>query len=208
MRFRHRGLRGLCVRPGGSRAPVARVILAVSLAVSFLAGSVAAQAQDTGAYAGRPIYSEPGAGLQLPPNCLMEPTWRQRLGSSDLEVWVVNCGGTPRTWFLRRSLLEMVGGNQARLRFQVLDDRAWPGESAGDSLSVQCTSRSGNEAAGYVVMGAKWKAAGPELRLAGAANVIRADAASQKFVPATLGQVECVRYPEREAMMRRLNKSR
>lgn len=181
--------------------PSARLALVALLAT----GGSAAWAQDTGSYAGRPVYSEPGAGLQLPPSCLIEPTWRQRLGSSDLEVWVVNCGGVPRTWLLRRSMLEMVAGNQARLRFQILDDRSWPGESAGDSLSVQCTGRNGNDS-GFVVLGAKWKAAGPELRLAAAQNVIRADTSSQKFVAATLGQVECIRYPEREAMMRRLNK--
>lgn len=195
-RFRFRG------QPGPRLFAPVRLALAAVFAVA----TASAAAQDSGTFAGRPVYSEPGAGLQLPPNCLIEPTWRQRLGTSDLEVWVVNCGGTPRTWLLRRSLLEMVAGNQARLRFQILDDRAWPGESAGDSLSVQCTSRNGNESSGYVVLGAKWKAAGPELRLAAAANVIRADVASQKFVGATLGQVECVRYPEREAMMRRLNK--
>jgi hypothetical protein len=36
--------------------------------------------------------------------------------------------------------------------------------------------------------------------------VLRVDPATQKFVAATLAQVDCVRYPEREAMMRRLQK--
>jgi hypothetical protein len=192
-RYRHRR---------SDRSP--RLAAGLLVATALLAAGSAA-AQSGGSYAGRPVYSEPGAGLQLPPNCSMEPTWRQRLASSDLEVWVVNCNNTPHTWLLKRSLIEMVSGNQARLRFQILDDRSWPGESAGDSLSVQCTGRNGSET-GFVVQGARWKAAGTELRLAGAQNVIRADAATQKFVAASLAQIECVRYPEREAMLRRLNR--
>jgi hypothetical protein len=157
-------------------------------------------------YLGRPVYSEPGAGLQLPPGCHMEPTWRARIGTSDLEVWVIECGGIARSWLLRRSLIEMVAGNQARLRFQVLDERQWPGETAGETLSVQCVGKSGPDA-GYVVLGARWRAVGNELRLTSAQSVLRADPSSQKFVQASLAQVECSRYPDREAMLRRLQQA-
>ena len=61
-----------------------------------------------------------------------------------------------RPVMLRRSVLDMVDAKQARLRFQILDDRAWPGESPGDSASVQCTGRGGQDT-GFVVIGAKWK---------------------------------------------------
>ncbi len=156
-------------------------------------------------YAGRPIYSEPGTGLQMPPGCELEPTWRSRIASSDHEVWVVTCAGVAHSWILHRTLVEMVGGSQARLRFQVTDDRAWPGETAGDSLSVQCTGRDGADT-GYVVIGARWRSSGNTLKLASARAVIRGDPASQRFVAANVGQVECTRHPEREAMLRRLQK--
>lgn len=192
-------------RPAGSIANVAARARACTLAATLAVASAAALAQGD-SYVGRPVYSEPGSGIQLPPNCAMEPTWRSRIGTSDIEVWVVDCAGTPHTWLLKRSLIEMVANNQARLRFQILDDRAWPGETAGDSLSVQCTGRKEGET-GFVVLGARWKPAGQELRLTGAQSVIRADTAKQKFVAATLAEVECVRYPQREAMMRKLNRA-
>lgn len=154
---------------------------------------------------GRPVYSEPGIGLQMPPGCRVEAPWRSRVASSDLEVWIVECGGVARTWMLRRSVLEMVDAKQARLRFQILDDRAWPGETPGDSVSVQCTGR-GDQDTGFVVIGAKWRAAGNELRLSGAQTVIRADSGTQKFKAATTAQVECTRFPSREAMLRKLQK--
>ncbi|GAB4470411.1 MAG: hypothetical protein OHK0044_13040 [Burkholderiaceae bacterium] len=179
---------------------IARALCAVLL------GALSGAASGGESYVGRPVYSEPGSGLQLPPGCHTEPTWRARMGTSDLEVWVVDCGGVARSWFVRRSLVEMVKGNQARLRFQVLDERQWPGETAGDTVSVQCVGRSGPEA-GYVVLGAKWRAAGSELRLIGARSVVRADPNSQKFVAASLAQVECTRHPDREAMLRRLQKA-
>jgi hypothetical protein len=179
--------------------------IACVLGTALLCASSGA-AQGGESYVGRPVYSEPGSGLQLPPSCHMEPTWRARIGTSDLEVWVIECGGIARSWFLRRSLIEMVAGNQARLRFQVLDERQWPGETAGDTLSVQCIGKNGPEA-GYVVLGAKWRAVGNELRLTGAQSVIRADPNSQKFVAASLAQVECTRHPEREAMLRRLQQA-
>jgi hypothetical protein len=177
--------------------------------VLLLAGVLlpaAAGAQDA-AYTGRPVYSEPGNGLQMPPGCRVEPTWRSRLGSTDLEVWVVDCGGIARTWLMRRSVLEMVDAKQARVRFQILDDRAWQGETAGESASVQCVGR-GDQDGGFVVIGARWRTVGSELRLASAQTVIRVDAAKQKFAAATIAQVDCTRFPEREAMMRRLQKGK
>jgi hypothetical protein len=168
------------------------------------AGSALAQAAPAPAsYVGRPIYSEPGAGLQMPPGCQLEPSWRGRIASSELEVWVVACGSDTHTWVLRRATVEMLPGNQARLRFQVTDDRLWPGEAAGETVSVQCVGRTAGEG-GFVVVGAKWKAAGAELRLTTASAVLRVDSGLQKFVNASLAQVDCARHPEREAMMRRL----
>src|SRR3977135_499506 len=146
---------------------------ALALGVALLALlSGAAAAQDS--FVGRPVYSEPGNGLQMPPGCRVEPPWRSRLGSTDLEVWIVDCGGVVHTWMLRRSVLEMVDAKQARLRFQILNDRAWPGDTAGDSASGKC---------------------------------IRADAATQKFKAAAITQVDCTRFPDREAMLRRLQKA-
>lgn len=179
--------------PRLSAAAIGAVLLAV--------GAPAPGAQPA-SFVGRPIYSEPGAGLQMPPGCRVEPSWRGRLANSDLEVWVVACDEETRVWSLRRSTIGMIG-NQARLRFQVTDERRLPGDSAGDSASVQCVGRNADES-GFVVVGAKWRAAGGELRLAGAAAVLRVDPATQRLVAATLAQVDCARHPEREAMMRRL----
>jgi hypothetical protein len=179
--------------------------LALAFAAVFLAVlPPATGAQDS--FVGRPVYSEPANGLQMPPGCRVEPYWRTRLTSTDLEVWIVDCGGVVHTWMLRRSVLEMVDAKQARLRFQILDDRVWPGETAGDSASVQCNGR-GDQDTGFVVIGAKWRGSGNELHLSAAQTVIRADAAAQKFVAATLAQVECTRFPDREAMLRKLQKA-
>lgn len=159
-------------------------------------------------YVGRPIYSAPSSGLQMPPGCTMEPTWRARQGSSDYEVWVVDCNRVPRAWMLRRSVLEMVSANQARLRFVILDERRWPGEVAGESLSVQCVGRSSPNS-GYVIAGAKWRTRrdrSGELSLASADVVLRADPGKQKFVRAGLRDIDCARYPAREVMMLRLQK--
>lgn len=167
-----------------------------------------AQAAPT-SYAGRPIYSEPTTGLQLPPDCTLEPSWRTRLGTSDFEVWIVTCEKVARSWMLRRSLIEMAGANQARLRYQILDERLWPDESAGETLSVQCVGRARQDN-GYLVAGARWRPAagkGGDIRLASAASVWRADPTSLKFIAVPLADVECARYPEREAMMRRLQQS-
>lgn len=166
--------------------------------------AVPAGAAAVGSFVGRPIYSEPGAGLQLPPGCSIEPTWRGRLSNTDIEAWIVSCQGETRGWVVRRSIIEVLPGNQARLRFVVTDERRWPGETAGDSVSVQCVGRAAGDVGGYVVVGAKWRPAGAELRLTGATEVLRVDPTAQRFAPATLGQVDCTRHPEREAMMRRL----
>ncbi len=176
---------------------------ACALAFGVLAAPIAG-AQPS--FVERPIYSEPGTGLQMPPGCEVEPTWRARVGNSEHEVWVVVCDGTTRTWLLRRSLIEKLGPNQARLRFQVTDDRAWPGETAGDSVSVQCSGREPNES-GLVVIGARWRASGNMLRLTSARAVYRADLTTQKFVSGSIGGADCTRYPEREAMLRRLQQA-
>jgi hypothetical protein len=176
----------------------------LALVMSWLAAwPVSGAAQES--FAGRPIYSEPSTGLQMPPGCRVEAPWRSRMASTDLEAWVVECDGVVHTWLLRRSVLELLDAKQARLRFQILDDRLWPGEKAGDSASVQCVGR-GDQDTGFVVIGAKWRSIGNELRLSSAQTVIRADPASQTFKAATVSQVECTRFPEREAMLRRLQK--
>jgi hypothetical protein len=180
-----------------------RPLLAAALACG--AGPGPAYAQES--FIGRPIYSEPGSGMQMPPGCQLEPTWRARIGTSDLEVWVVDCGKVARAWLVRRSLIEMIGPNQGRLRFVVLDEKPLPDETAGETLSVQCVGRAETDG-GYVVTGAKWRPQGKELRLSGADSVLRADPITKKFVASSLNAVECTRYPEREAMMRRLQQGR
>lgn len=191
---------------------VQRALYGCGLSLLLFASAVRAQTGSDASiksYAGRPIYSEPATGLQMPPGCALEPSWRTRLGTSDFEVWVVTCDRIARSWMLRRSLLEIVSANQARLRFQILDDRLWPEQSAGESLSVQCVGRAKQDT-GYVVAGARWRTAagkGGEIGLASASAVIRADPGSQRFVAASLADVDCARYPEREAMMRRLQQA-
>ena len=56
----------------------------------------------------------------------------------------------------------------------------------------------------FAVVGAKWRTAGSELRLTSAQSAVRVDTPGQKLVTAGVSNIECVRYPEREAMMRRL----
>lgn len=176
-----------------------------ALLLALTIRSAAAQSS----FIGRPIYSEPGAGLQMPPGCQVDPTWRSRLERSDLEVWIVECHHDTRTWLMKRSTIQVISNNQARLRFQVLDERSWPGESPGESASVQCVGKSSAATnGGFVVLGAKWKPVGSELRLSGAQTVIRADSTSQRFVDASLTQVDCVRYPAREAMLRQLGQKK
>jgi hypothetical protein len=164
------------------------------------------QAQTAESFVGRPIYSEPASGLQLPPACQVDPSWRTSVPASDLEIWVAVCGGQARVWLLRRQVIEVVNARQARLRFEVLDERLYPEETAGDSLSVQCTGPA--DEPGYVVRGAHWRPDGKELRLKGAPRgILRADPRAQKLVETELAAFDCTRFPEREAMMKRLQQT-
>jgi hypothetical protein len=181
-----------------------RLLTAVGVAAAMLGLGFVVPCAAQGLYLGRPIYSEPSAGLQLPPTCSLDPSSRARLGNSELELWVVECDKLARLWLLKRAVVEMVGANQARLRFQILEDQPMPEEVAGESLSVQCTGRSGQAAGLFAVAGAKWRPAGNELRLTSAQSAWRVDPKAQKLVSAGVSNVDCVRYPEREAMMRRL----
>ena len=157
----------------------------------------------TSAYVGRPVYSEPDSGIALPPGCTLEPTWRARLANSDLELWVVDCEMLPRVWLLRRGIVEYDRSNRARLRFQILDERKYPGETAGETVSVQCTARGGAEN-GYAVIGATWRSAPGALRLGGAKAALRVDRRGGKLTELAVGEVECARFLDREETMRRL----
>lgn len=183
------------------RAPQRGRILGALLAAAALS-LAAAVAADLASYVGRPIYSEPVAGLQLPPGCEVDPSWRSPVISNDLEVWVAQCAGTARVWLLRRQVLEIIDARQSRLRFQVIDERIQPEESAGDSLSVQCSGP--HDESGFVVRGARWRADDRELRLRSAKGVLRVDVRGPALVDADIGGIECIRFPEREAMMKRL----
>jgi len=164
-----------------------------------------AQAQSADSFLGRPIYSEPATGLQLPPSCEVDPAWRTNVRGTDLEIWIAACGPGARVWLVRRQVVEVVNGRQARLRFEVLDERAYSDETAGDSLSVQCTGPS--DETGYVVRGARWREDGKELRLKAARGAMRAEARTQRLIDTELGAIECTRFPEREAMMKRLQQA-
>jgi hypothetical protein len=180
---------------------------ALNLAVLAVAAALAAAqaAEQKAAYIGRPIYSDPVNGLQLPPACIIEPTWRTRISGTEMEVWVLNCDSVARVWLLMRQIVEMLNAREARVRFQVVDERELAGETAGESLSVQCTGAS--DASGIVVYGARWRSGGHELRLAGARGALRADVARRRLVDADLNGVDCVRFPDREAMMRKLQQT-
>ncbi len=173
--------------------------------LAALAVGHAAHAAASESYVGRPIYSEPASGLQLPPGCEVDPSWRSPVTGSDLEIWIAQCGGAPRAWLLRRQVIEIVDARQSRLRFQVLDERVFPGETAGETLSVQCTGT--NDEPGYLVRGAAWRSDGRELRLKSARGVVRADVRGQRLADAEIGAVVCSRFPEREAMMKRLQQA-
>ncbi len=193
------------------RSGLARILAGAVFCLALVAALSAARAapmvKSVERYMGRPIYSEPATGLQLPPGCAIEPTWRARITTSDNEVWLVTCGGVVRAWLLRRAVLEVLAANSARVRFQVLDEQLLPGEIVGDTASVQCAGNADDEV-GLVVLGAKWRAVGTELRLVSAQGALRADLARQKLVSTPLARMECTRYPEREAMMRRLQNAR
>jgi hypothetical protein len=172
---------------------------------AIAAGWIGAAAPTAGAessFVGRPIYSEPATGLQLPPGCEVDPSWRSSVAGTDLELWVAQCANQPRVWLLKRQVIEIVSARQSRLRFQVLDERVFPDEKAGETLSVQCTGP--RDESGYVVHGAHWRSDSKDLRLNSAKGVLRADSRAQTLVESEIGAVDCVRFPEREAMMKRL----
>jgi hypothetical protein len=186
-------------RRTASTLDLAARVFAAALAAVPLAPAAAAPVPT---YLGRPIYSDPINGLQLPPTCLIEPDWRARLSGAETEVWVLSCDSVARVWLVTRQIVEMLGARGARLRFEVVDERILPEETAGESLSVQCTSADDEYA--RVVRGARWRAAGRELRLAGAQGALRVDLARRRLVDTALTGIDCVRFPDREAMMRKL----
>src|SRR6266853_3238321 len=177
--------------------PTALILELAALGVAMLltaAPSRAALAAPE--YLGRPIYSDPASGLQMPPGCIIEPTWRSRITGAELEVWVVNCDAIARVWLVKRQTVEVLSAHEARLRFEVIDERVLPEETAGDSLSVQCTAA--GEESGVVVRGARWRGAGRELHLAGARGAIRGDVAQHRLVDVDLTSIDCTRFPDRE----------
>jgi len=182
----------------GARAQRARLALAWILPL-LAWGACAAEPPS---YRGRPVYSEPASGLQLPPGCDVDPSWRMPVAGADLEVWIAHCEGTQRVWLLRRQVLEVLNSHQSRLRFQILDERVYFEEDAGDTMSVQCSGT--RDDTGYAVVGARWRAEGRQLRLRTARAALRADPGSTMLVDADLSTVDCIRFPDREAMMRRL----
>jgi hypothetical protein len=186
--------------PRRTAPPLDLVVLPFAAAMIAAAPSLAAEATPT--YVGRPIYSDPSNGLQLPPTCNIEPTWRSRISGTEMEIWVLNCDSAPRAWLVTRQVVEMLNAREARLRFQVVDERVLPGETVGDSLSVQCSGAS--DTSGIIVYGARWRNAGRELRLAGARGAMRADVTRRVLTDADPSGVDCVRFPDREAMMRKL----
>jgi hypothetical protein len=189
-------------RPSERRIACAVAILAAVGAACWGAAAAAAPASGPNSFAGRPIYSEPATGLQLPPGCEVDPSWRTSVSGTDLEIWVAQCAEQARVWLVKRQVIEVVNARQSRLRFQVLDERVFPEETAGDSLSVQCTGP--RDESGYVVYGARWRTDSKDLRLKSAKGVLRADGRAQRLVDSEIGAVDCVRFPEREAMMKRL----
>ena len=177
-------------------------IAAAAAATALAAAPSRAAEPATTSYLGRPVYSDPSNGLQLPPSCFIEPTWRLRITRTEREVWVLNCDAMARVWLLKRHPVEMLGAREARLRFEVIDERVLAGETAGESLTVQCTAAGEND--GRVVRGARWRASGRELHLAAAQGALRVDITHRRLADTDLAGVECVRFPDREALMRKL----
>jgi hypothetical protein len=189
------------VKPRRIALTFKRVAPAVAAAV-FGASPASSAAEAASTYVGRPIYSDPSNGLQLPPGCIIEPTWRLRISPTEMEVWVLNCDSVARVWLLTRHPVEMLSAHEARLRFEVVDERVLPGETPGESLSVQCTAA--GDDAGRVVRGARWRGSGHELHLAGAQGALRVDVTHRRLVDTDMSGIDCVRFPDREAMMRKL----
>jgi hypothetical protein len=188
------------VKPRWTSSRIAPATLAV--AATLLAPLQPAAGQPPPTYVGRPIYSDPANGLQLPPTCSIEPTWRSRIGGTEMEVWVLNCDSVPRAWLLTRQVVETLNAHEARLRFQVLDERMLPEETTGESLSVQCSGAS--DTPGIIVYGAHWRSSGHELRLDSARGALRVDVSRRRLADADLSGIDCVRFPDRESMMRKL----
>jgi len=180
-------------------------LAALGIVAALLAGAPSRAAAPASGYLGRPIYSDPTSGLQIPPECIIEPTWRSRITGAEFEVWVVNCDAVARVWLLKRQTVEMLSAREARLRFEVVDERVLPEEAAGDTLSVQCAAA--GEESGVVVRGARWRSAGRELHLAGAKGALRVDVGRHRLIDAELASVDCTRFPDREAMMRKLQQT-
>jgi len=153
-------------------------------------------------YVGRPIYSEPLTGLQLPPGCKVDPSWRAPITGSEFEIWIASCDEAPRVWLLRRQVIGVVNAQNSRLRFQVLDERIYADETAGETLSVQCSGQ--HDEPGYAVVGARWRPEDKELRLRSSKSALRADVQALRLAELDTKRIECVRFPEREAMMKRL----
>lgn len=164
-----------------------------------------APAQTAESFLGRPIYSEPATGLQLPPQCQVDPAWRTNVRGTDLEIWIASCGAGARVWLLRRQIVEVVNARAARLRFEVVDERVYPDETPGDSVSVQCTGPTDDP--GYVVRGARWREDGKDLLLKTARGALRLDPRTQRLGDLEVGAIDCTRFPEREAMMKRLQQA-
>lgn len=192
-------------RAAGSRRGARRRRTLAAIAGVLFAVMTTAQAADDG-YVGRPIYSEPSAGLQLPPGCTVTPAWRVPVGGKDWEVWLAQCADGAHVWLLKRQVLEIVDARQLRLRFEIVDERRYPDETSGETLSLQCTGS--GDAAGYIVRGARWRADGRDLRLKSAAGMMRADVGRQRIVDAEATGVDCVRFPERENLLKRLQQGR
>jgi len=117
----------------------------------------------------------------------------------------VSCDGIARVWLLKRQVIEVLAAREARLRFQVIDERVLADEIAGDTLSVQCSAS--DNAPGLVVRGARWRTDGREMHLAGATGAMRGDVTRHRLVDVTLNVADCTRFPDREAMMRKLQQS-
>lgn len=180
-----------------------RHIAVLALTSAALFAWTAPRAAET-PFVGRPIYSEPKTGISLPPGCNFEANWRARLPNSDLELWITECSLVPSLWLLRRSVVAYEANNQARLRFEVIDERRFPGETAGETVSIKCTGKAGGEA-GYAVVGASWRVVKPgQLTLANAKDAYAIDRKAGKLMETKLAQIECARFLEREEQMRRL----
>jgi hypothetical protein len=175
-----------------------RVICRFAVFVALCATTASASA-----FIGRPVYSEPGAGIALPPGCGFEPSWRARLANSDLELWVVDCALLPHVWLVRRGVIEYDSSNRARLRFQIIDERKYPGETAGETVSVQCNGR-GNAETGFAVVGANWRSVQGVLRLGSAKAALHVDRRAGKLVEVATDKVDCNRFLDREETMRQL----